>query len=91
MSWAFGEAKIAVIRARVASWHVHETVAQRAATCRQCGETIAKGEVRLTFKLDANKKVRWQEREAHIHLVPCNPLLKDPDSAVHLPPWHVRA
>ena len=87
MNWTFGEAKIWAIRARVASWQVHETVARRAAICRQCGEIILKGERRLTFRM---LSVKYQ-REAHIHLMPCNQLLKDPDYSVNLPCWLARA
>jgi hypothetical protein len=67
--WTFTPERIAQIRSFASHWNVRETIAQRRASCRECGQPILKGESRLTFSLVAPE---GQVREGHIHSTPCS-------------------
>ncbi len=70
-AWIFPPDVIADIRNRAPEWAVHETVSTRGAGCHQCGQTILKGDRRLTFRVESPKGQEWQRREASIHFAPC--------------------
>jgi hypothetical protein len=66
--WTLSPNHVREIRRFTPAWGVHETIAARLTTCRECGLDIRKGEPRLSFMLAAPE---GQERKAHIHRKRC--------------------
>jgi hypothetical protein len=75
-TWILGATEISAIRGRSPAWQVRETIGKHPASCRECGNTIGKGERRFMFQLTALRSVlitgHHRQSSGHIHAKPCS-------------------